>query len=120
MLIRELLLEDEFTSGMVDEMMNLITTYRFRDETTIKVPTAIAYLRKLGYAIDKTGLMDLLSSPPFKQDDGSGVVEQTTPDEIKLKGNMGDAETGDAEDSQEKVSKIAGKAAVKAVKSGEL
>jgi hypothetical protein len=123
MLIREILREDvSVPVDMANEMMNLITTYRFRKQSKIPTKVAIDYLGKLGYHVDVSGLMDLLSAPPFKQPDGTSVVVQTTKEEIKLRASIPDSSDSpdQIEKSRDRVEKVATKAAVKAVKSGDI
>jgi hypothetical protein len=119
-LIRELLRENsDVVDDISNDLMDIIVTYRTKNVGEAPMQGAdgvVSYLNRLGYTVDANDVMELLSKPPFDE-----VVERSDPEKIKLKTSIPEPKVGDdqMEKSREKIAKIAGKAATKAVKSGD-
>ena len=119
MRIQELLAESEVVDSIINDMIDLITTYRRKNISTIPMigPNgAVHYMRNLKHDVNVNELMELLSKPNFEE-----MVDRSSPKEIKLKSNIPPAGISDDKlsKSEEKIDKAATKSAVNAIKKGE-
>lgn len=99
---------DEAKNGIMD----LVTVYRSRDESSIPMAEILALLHNQGFDANRRWVMDTLRDKP-------GIV-RITKDEVILKDDDEDAVSGvdQQEKSEKKVSKMATKAARKSVRNG--
>lgn len=119
MLIRELTEPGAHGKNLKGDLMDFLSAYKHDGDYTVPVSGShgsLAYLRRLGYAIDAPVLMGILENPPF-----TDMVERSDQKIIKLKPALPDymVSNDEMEDSQKAVDKMATKAAMKAVKSGD-
>lgn len=119
MRIADILNEEDVKSEIVNNLMDIITTYRQKEQLKLPIQGSsgvINYLRNLGHDISIPELMSTLASKPFDE-----IVERTTPDYIYVKSNKPQQPISKSkeEKSSDHVKKVASKAANKAVKSGD-
>lgn len=119
MRIKDLLFENDVKDDIINDLMDFFSMYKQKDITDVPVngPNGILiYLRNLGHTVDIHELMPVLAKPPFDE-----IVERTTPETIKINSNRVEQpiSTSKKEKSQDHVKKMANKAAIKAVKTGD-
>lgn len=116
MRIYEVISTDDLSGSIANDLMDMIVAYLDKKQTKISMPDAIVYLKKLGYSIDPSGIMNLLDTPKFEE-----VVKQSNLQHIELYPKTIDQKISkdEMDINQEKVEKEAEKAATKATKAGE-
>lgn len=119
MLIRQIFLESEIKTNIVNDLMDFLLVYSQSPKKKIKLKGpngAITYLRNLGYSVDEDTMLQLLDDPIFDT-----VVERSDSDFITLKSDELDATVApdEMESSQDKVDQAAARVADKTVKSGD-
>ena len=120
MRLSDLLLEDSTVDEIKNELMDILLTYKSKNQKDVPMSGADGLrtmLKKVGFDIPTQQMMDTLASPEFKD-----VVKRSSLDKVELQTSIPDTEVGRSElkKSQDKVAKVAAKASVKAVQSGEL
>jgi uncharacterized membrane protein YkoI len=120
MRLLDLLNEDSTVDEIKNELMDILLTYKSKNQKSIPMSGQdglITMLKKVGYDIKTPQIMDTLSGNEFKN-----VVKRSSTGKVELKTTEPDTEVNKSElkKSQDKVAKIAAKASMKAVQSGEL
>lgn len=120
MRINELLYEDNLVDEIMNDLMDIVVTFKQKGEKTIPMQGEdglLSLLKNIGFDVTAENIMKALTDKKFVD-----IVKRSSPNEIDLKTSIPDtmASKKEVDKSKEKVAKIAAKASVKAVKSGEL
>ena len=122
MRICDLLNEDITVDEIKNDLMDILMTYKQKGKNKIPMKKTaseegvLTFLKNVGYDVHSHNVSEILSKPPFDK-----IVKRSGVDEIELKTDQSDSmpSKSQQEKSEEKIDRIAKKAAKKAVKSGE-
>jgi hypothetical protein len=122
MRICEILNEDSTADEIKNDLMDVLMAYKQKGINKIPMKKTeteegvLTFLRKIGYDITSHNVSEILSKPPF-----DSIVKRSGVDDIELKTDQPDSTPSKSqqEKSEEKIDRIAKKAAKKAVHSGE-
>ena len=123
MRLRDLLFEDDTADEINNDLMDIIMTYKQKNKSKIpmhdtdKEEGLLNILKKAGFDLSSEEAMNVLTKDRF-----NNIVKRAGQDEIEIKTSIPDSKPtkSQLDKSEEKIDKIAKKAAKKAVKSGEV
>jgi hypothetical protein len=102
------ILDEDYNQNLESDLSNLLIGAKGSGAQEINTQDLVAQLTNMGYSIDVNSLMLLLSGNPS--------VLNATPTTVNMTEPGGDLGDDPAQDSADKVSNIASKAAKKAIK----